>query len=347
MPIFRTPSKLEYKDGELIPCQKCGRRVQVKWFANQKAVVLTERERLGLALRCKACGYITCHQCSHPDDNMLPICPSCRLEMGPYYFVSDKPAEAAEEPQDDNLQSLRGNWGTGGDAFHMDFPKTGGVTPDKPPEERSNAIRRLLLVILTLVLVIIVAGIILSSLLGIPLPTLQLPAMARLSGTAVISGTLESSPTLSVTLTALTPGLSSPSKTPKPSALAVTATPNREVTAVSPLTPTLETAATPTATLTPKVAPTFAGCVDALSVTLDDVGKTLCVQGMVREIAVKTSNTLVLFSDEKGKFYFVLYDIRPPVDQSGLCVIATGEVKKLQNSPVIVPDAKHPLKKCP
>ncbi len=133
-------SPQEYRDGQNIPCEKCGKSVRVKWFPNKQLVVVPVKEREELALRCKACGFITCDACAHPNDSFFPVCPSCKLEMGPYYFIGSSVAEtnasvAPDEPAAiDALRSL-GNWSNLEQSMQMDFPQDEVVAADEEPQE--------------------------------------------------------------------------------------------------------------------------------------------------------------------------------------------------------------------
>jgi len=51
------------------------------------------------------------------------------------------------------------------------------------------------------------------------------------------------------------------------------------------------------------------GCRDVLTITLADVGQTLCVQGTIIETITNPTNFMVIFSTEKGSFYWVTYDL--------------------------------------
>lgn len=90
---------------------------------------------------------------------------------------------------------------------------------------------------------------------------------------------------------------------------------------------------TPTVTITP--APDN-GCLDATSITLADVGKTVCVRGIILRVEQKPNGFLIVFSDQKGAFYWISYDLVWKQAKEGLCVQTSGEIKQLGNSPVLI-----------
>jgi len=147
-------------------------------------------------------------------------------------------------------------------------------------------------------------------------------------------------PTVTPTITPTSTPTLTPTATytPEPSPTPVTTFPELD-TPTPEITTTLVTSATPAGP---------GDCVSALNVTLEDVGKTLCVSGVVLRVSPQgNEDYLILFSDEKGKFYFVSYGYKWPVANPGACVMATGEVKKLLSSPVMVLTMKSPLQACP
>jgi len=89
-----------------------------------------------------------------------------------------------------------------------------------------------------------------------------------------------------------------------------------------------------------------AGCVDALSVRLDDYGKTMCVGGMISRISM-SHGTYYVFFGERGKMYMMGPDW---VDRIGLsageCAYAEGKLSRDGVSPVM-PITPFSLKRCP
>lgn len=101
---------------------------------------------------------------------------------------------------------------------------------------------------------------------------------------------------------------------------------------------------TPTATVsTPTQEPS---CMPAQSVTLDDVGKTLCVTGVILKLDERESGLLIVFGVARGTFYFVSYDYVWEVAKPGACVMASGVIQRIGNAPVIVLDNQSPLLPC-
>ena len=88
-----------------------------------------------------------------------------------------------------------------------------------------------------------------------------------------------------------------------------------------------------TETLTPT---TESGCRDALSITVADVGQTLCVQGTVIETVTNPSNFMVIFSKEKGSFYWLTYDLVWSQAELDTCYQTTGKIDQIANSPVLI-----------
>ena len=128
-----------------------------------------------------------------------------------------------------------------------------------------------------------------------------------------------------------------------PTAVSITETP-RKPTSTSTRIPTsrptntqiVEILATPTqipATVTPA---SDSGCRDALTITLADVGKTLCVQGTIIETLAMPTNFMVIFSTNKGSFYWVTYDLVWSQAELDTCYRTTGTINQIANSPVLV-----------
>jgi hypothetical protein len=88
------------------------------------------------------------------------------------------------------------------------------------------------------------------------------------------------------------------------------------------------------------------GCVDALSVTLDDYGKTICVGGKATLITMQGGTYKVLFG-ERGKLYMLGTEW---VDRIGLrageCAYASGKISRDGVAPVM-PITPYSLKRCP
>ena len=101
-------------------------------------------------------------------------------------------------------------------------------------------------------------------------------------------------------------------------------------------------------TTTPLITPTPSiACRDATTITLSDVGKTFCVHGTVIEVIEKPDNFMVIFSHEKGSFYWVSYDLTWSQVELRTCYQVTGTIKQLASSPVLLFDYSNIPEECP
>ncbi len=117
------------------------------------------------------------------------------------------------------------------------------------------------------------------------------------------------------------------------------------------LTPTILRSATQSVSLpthTQSSTPTPANaCQEATKITLADVGKTLCVQGVVIETVEKSSSFMVIFSHEKGAFYWVTYDMVWSKAKPGECYQAEGTIRQIGNSPILIFNYDNIPEVCP
>ncbi len=73
-----------YREGDLIPCASCHQLLKVRYFPPGKILIGGPAARQGIALRCSACGFITCIDCAmKPTAGQAQACPSCRTILGP------------------------------------------------------------------------------------------------------------------------------------------------------------------------------------------------------------------------------------------------------------------------
>jgi hypothetical protein len=106
---------------------------------------------------------------------------------------------------------------------------------------------------------------------------------------------------------------------------------------------------TPTETPLPAGIPHLPdGCRDALSVTLDDYGKYLCVGGTVTQITMQGGEYRVFFGP-RGTLYMLGYDW---VDRIGLrggeCAYAEGVLSRnVEAAAPVMPITPYTLKRCP
>jgi hypothetical protein len=179
---------------------------------------------------------------------------------------------------------------------------------------------------------LVIFGLIWAALLGPGRPILE----QRLAGLIHISVT----PTEQATLTPIPP-----TKTPAQLARLPTKSPTARPT----YTPTIKITASatlPAETSTPTFTPTQ-GCRDAVSITLQDVGKTLCVQGKVVEIIDLPNEFMLIFSYERGAFYWVSYDLVWSQAKVNACYQITGKIRQISHSPILVFDYQNIPEECP
>jgi hypothetical protein len=145
---------------------------------------------------------------------------------------------------------------------------------------------------------------------------------------------------------------STPTKTTKPMSTATSnpPTPTSENESRPEMTQTPEPSSTPTSEETPTIepSPTFStGCVDALSVTLEDVGKVLCVRGVIFKSEVKNNIFYLYFADPRGVFYLVSYDLIWDKGEPKDCIEVTGEILQLIDTPIMIFDYNNLPQFCP
>jgi len=111
--------------------------------------------------------------------------------------------------------------------------------------------------------------------------------------------------------------------------------------ASSPIPSTSTKRPSPTATPRPTQRPASAGssapdCLPFASVSLRDVGRDLCVYGIVWQEYENEQAYFVEFSRASDALYLVSYDFVFPDLDSGDCVTAEGEIDQLGDNPVMV-----------
>jgi hypothetical protein len=124
-------------------------------------------------------------------------------------------------------------------------------------------------------------------------------------------------------------------------------TPNASPTVGPTATSTLKIVSSPTllpATKTPTSSP---ACRDVSTITLADVGQTLCVQGTVIEIIDKLNNFMLIFSNERGAFYWVSYDMVWSQAEVDTCYQIRGTIRQIANSPILVFNYSNIPEVCP
>lgn len=93
--------------------------------------------------------------------------------------------------------------------------------------------------------------------------------------------------------------------------------------------------------------PTEPACRDVLSITLADVGRTLCVKGTVIETINRPSGFMVIFSTDPGAFYWVSYDWVWLKAKLKTCYQITGEIFEMGNNPILLFNYHNQPEVCP
>ncbi|MGE5124626.1 MAG: hypothetical protein ACM3H7_08910 [Acidobacteriaceae bacterium] len=152
--------------------------------------------------------------------------------------------------------------------------------------------------------------------------------------------------------TAVQPPVKSPTPTQTlPITPSVTASPTRTVTPTSTrrytYTPTFTSTHLPPS-LTPSITPTpTPACWQAVDISLDDVGKTLCVRGTVTELITQSNSFLVIFGHAKGAFYWVSYDMAWDQAKLRTCYQLVSKIIQIGNSPIQIFDYSNIPEVCP
>jgi DNA-directed RNA polymerase subunit RPC12/RpoP len=77
----------EPRQGDGVSCQRCGKKVTVRYQRPGGVAIAVQSELATTALRCQQCGYVTCVDCATPGGAARPTCPSCRTVGGPFFFT--------------------------------------------------------------------------------------------------------------------------------------------------------------------------------------------------------------------------------------------------------------------
>jgi len=107
---------------------------------------------------------------------------------------------------------------------------------------------------------------------------------------------------------------------------------------LTPIPPTM----TPGLTAMPSSA-----CRDALTITLGDVEKTLCVQGTVIETVTKPTYFMVIFSTDQESLILVTYDLVWTQGEVDTCYQVTGTIDQIANRPVMLFSYRNLPEVCP
>jgi hypothetical protein len=175
-----TGNQKEYRDGDKIKCQQCGKDARVKWFPDKQSAIVPPGEREELVLRCQACGFISCNACAHPGDSMFPVCPQCQKEWGPYYFIGGPATPASSITADSettiNRPAKADSWEQ---AMRMELPQTGEMLDENTlgGTKRSGGLRGSPVLLLVFLLIGILAAGLVFVLLRMPAITAALAGM--------------------------------------------------------------------------------------------------------------------------------------------------------------------------
>jgi hypothetical protein len=233
------------------------------------------------------------------------------------YFKKVEAAKKQEKLSTENLVT----------SLRSDMVLTSSTSPEKKSILQRINLKYLFGILLTLFIIILV-----WFMLGGPgRPILEhnlvllVPSEATSTPTAVVP----------VALLPITPPL--PTKTPLPSA---TALPTYTATMRIIPSPTIQPATvTPTSVLS--------ACRDALTISLADVGQTLCVKGTVIQTAEQPNAFMVIFNKKPGSFYWVTYDLVWSDAVLDTCYQITAKIEKIANSPIQLFDYKNLPELCP
>jgi hypothetical protein len=199
---------------------------------------------------------------------------------------------------------------------------------------RENPLGRdTLRLVVGLLLGLVIVGMILFTALG--------PGRPILEQNLVILAHKGTPPTFTPTITA-SPTRVPPTSTPVTPTNTITASPTPEPTR----TQVVRGYISPTAIIYTPI-PTVPECRQATSITLSDVGQTLCVQGVVLETITNPTNFMVIFSNKQWAFYWVSYDLVWSKVEKNTCYQTHGKIEQIGNSPVLVFNYNNLPEACP
>lgn len=97
---------------------------------------------------------------------------------------------------------------------------------------------------------------------------------------------------------------------------------------------------------TETVSSPLSDCMLWSKVTMDDVGRKLCVYGEIVSAYSNDNVFYILFNQKPGHFYLLSYDVIYPDVVPGACVSVMGEIEHIGDSPVIVLRPSDELGRC-
>jgi hypothetical protein len=147
------------------------------------------------------------------------------------------------------------------------------------------------------------------------------------------------STTEKVTQVSNTPFVSPTFRPTRTQAIVIIGTPTNRPIKATPIVTTTQTAV--------KSVAVESNCRDVLSITMADVGQTLCVQGTIIDTIENPTNYIVIFNTRKGSFYWVTYDMVWSKGEVDKCYQLNGKIDHLANSPVLVFSYNNLPEECP
>ncbi len=240
----------------------------------------------------------------------------------PFDYLNE--VQAAQKQENPNVSNLV-------TTLRTDMVPASNVQPAKESPLQRDNLRVAVGILLGLVIVVMI----LFSLVGPGRPILEqnLALLAHKFATPTLTFTATISPSpLPPTQTPVIP-----TKTPEPSA-----TPTRQPTK----TPVVNFYISPTAVIHTPTS-TIPACREATSITIADVGQTICVKGIVIDTIINPTDFMVIFSNKRGAFYWVSYDMVWSKAEINACYQITGKIEQIGTSPMLVFNYGNMPEACP
>ncbi len=230
--------------------------------------------------------------------------------------------QEAQKPEKPGVQGLV-------TSLRTDMVPSSDVLPARQSLLRSDNLR----VVVGILLGLVIVGMLLFTVMGPGRPILEqdLAILAHQGKTSTVTPSPTASPDpITSTSTPVVPtNTVTPSVTPQPTRTAV-----------------VRDYISPTATVFTQT-PTVPPCREATSITLADVGQTMCVKGVVLNTIASPTSFMVIFSYERGAFYWVSYDLVWSKAKKNTCYQITGKIEQIATSPMLVFGYKNMPEACP
>ncbi len=239
--------------------------------------------------------------------------------------------QTAQKPEKPDLQGLV-------TSLRSDMVPSSAVLP-----ARQSILQHDTLIVATgIALGLIIVGMLLFTVIGPGRPILEqnLAILAHQGTTTTPTST--PSPTLIAVFTASEAALT-PTSTDNP-VPTKTATPSPRSQATK--TAVVRDYISPTATVFTQT-PTVVPCREATSISLADVGQTMCVMGVVLNTIASPTSFMVIFSYDRGAFYWVSYDVVWSKAKKNACYEIKGKIEQIATSPMLVFGYKNMPEACP